>query len=752
MMENVLPSHQAVDLGPGRFNAIVQLIRSIDQSKIDAVEEFDKSLGPFLEELETISSELYKADVAIGEEIKRTMKQKVNPLDSIKKIQETTADYDHLLNGQHFVHVATSIFFSIGQGFDYLSGLCRAIKPGVLMLTEKGFEKIPEEIQELQGIVYQIQLNKPTIDRFIHAMLAVHELKHQICVRTVQVAQGLSAYHGMLVHRHSVDGVKIFESPLVTDVAISVLDNVDSHGEIEDGRKPDEISTYSFNKARLVADAILDGKVNTYITNPDRFTEDLLKTLEMLWVSACNLYDLFEGTVRDLHLVLNIRPSVMYPSTEHDFESLKGQISDLNPNAVVWKEGTTLFSREERYNESFRNETIETIAKALVNAPKGKMGSSDLISYILNRKAELRDYFQNENSFYVCKIGAGNPFTGLAPGALEIIPGERPVAHLDEVIGAGFDSVKEFMKEIESAAKWHDLFVATSPSRTADKSNVLLIGPQGCGKSEILRGVGSDTGSISIFAQGSDFLTCWKGEAEKNPKRLFEGGVRLQKEANKHVHFLIDEVDEVLHDSRNPMETNLTLEFQVLLDGVVHYPNLSLWGATNNPWRIPMPMIRRFNKVAIVGELNKEQRIQLLKQFTAFMPNKGITAKHWEQFSNRLRGATGDVIRKVLDHAWREKMTDLVQRRPELAEELVKSLNDGVKFDIAEFGASQRRSLHRKLIQNGCCIQAKDIESAIEITISNVAIKKEISVAVDTYARAKDYLAGEFKTAVGFGQ
>ena len=323
-----------------------------------------------------------------------------------------------------------------------------------------------------------------------------------------------------------------------------------------------------------------------------------------------------------------------------------------------------MLSAEERFALNFKNETLKSVSARLRDnhsTPK------DLIAYVLKRKAELRDYYRDENSFYVCRISAGNPFLGSAPGELEVIPGVRPVVDLGEIAGSGFDEVKAFIGQVETSSKWYDLFLATSPSRTADKSNVLLVGPMGCGKSEVLRAVGGDKKSIGIFASGSDFLTCWKGEAEKNPKRLFEAAHKLQRESKKHVHILIDEIDTILNGDRGHESfgnTNLTTEFQNLMDGVVHYPNLSIWGATNNPERIPMPMIRRFSKVVIVGELDQEQRSDLLKRFTSFMPTNGITPEAWGALASRIEGATGDVVRKIVDHVWRTKMTSFVQGNP----------------------------------------------------------------------------------------
>lgn len=63
------------------------------------------------------------------------------------------------------------------------------------------------------------------------------------------------------------------------------------------------------------------------------------------------------------------------------------------------------------------------------------------------------------------------------------------------------------------------------------------------------------------------------------------------------------------------------------MDGIVDYPGISLWGATNNPEKIPMPMIRRFNLVEIVGELQSEDRIKLLQMFLSYLPQNNFDKK-----------------------------------------------------------------------------------------------------------------------------
>jgi len=219
-------------------------------------------------------------------------------------------------------------------------------------------------------------------------------------------------------------------------------------------------------------------------------------------------------------------------------------------------------------------------------------------------------------------------------------------------------------------------------------------------------------------------------------------------------------VDSILNDdhARGGFgSTNLTTEFQQLMDGIVQYPHIAVWAATNHPERIPMPMIRRFSKVAIVGELDQDDRIKLLKHFLGFLPiDPSFPDAAWQGFSKDLEGGVGDILRKIADEVWREKMTEFVRKAPEQAQKLVDFLNKDERFQVGRFTKERRAEMH-KLLSPYLLVRPADVEQSIRLHLDNVAIQAEIRTAVETYARAKTFLAGIKKTNgvhtnVGLGQ
>jgi hypothetical protein len=706
-------------------------MNSVDNDTVKSLDDFIDRLDKFSDNLNKEVEELRKSSHMIAATNRQLTRRKGG------FSAEFGDSEDDPVSGENFLGLVLMIADDVSRGVQELLHTAVGLKPGRLILRGKKFDGEIGNFDELQHMVAEFQINMPTLQRFARALAELDGFKPALVKMVHRTTDGMASYRRKLQKRHTKDGIQIQDTPITTDVAFAIFDNVDGHGEIEDGKKPDEVSAYSVRRATTMAHGVRGGLPLMFIQEPETFVKWITDNVKGLWQFSEEIFKLFKQVVgggRDL--VPEIRRAV--ETHRKDLDAAVVVLEDLDPNNVTYKEKAALMTTEERWSLNFQNETLRRIVVMLKDE---KVEADALVRYILDRKAELHNYYRDENTFYVCKISQGNMFTGAAPGGLEVIPGTRPIVDLDDIFGSGYGDLRNHANHIEQTAKWHDLFVATSPSKTADKNNVLMIGPQGCGKTEVLRGVGGDKESIGIFAVGSDFNTCWAGEAQKNPKRLFEGAVKLEKESNKHVHILIDEIDAVLNDEQDRNKFNLRLEFQQLMDGVVHYPRLTIWGSTNNPERIPMPMIRRFSKVVIVGELDQADRVTTLKHFVNHMPTSDYTDEAWEAQATRLKGATGDVLRKIVDQVWRDKMTAFVREEPTKAEALIRWLNLGDKFNIANFDSDKRKMFHDVLRTDQVVITPADIDRSIEINLSNVAIHSEIEKAVETYENARNFLA-----------
>ena len=731
-----------LNLHPHQFIKLVAVMDGCNATEMATANVTTELISTLRVTIDGQMDQLSKADQQMAEEMRRTRLKK-------RRAFEDPDEEDNLLNklaksasGHTFIGVVLGILHGLQGTLDSFENVIYDIKPQPLMVP-KGYDADDlYSVEGLQNYSLMTQLNGQAINRFVSAVENIDALRNSVVFGATQVAVVMDEYYQTLLKRHTVEGLEIHHNPVTTDIAISVYENIDAHGEIKEGRKPDEISAYSMRKATILAETVKSRSAMQFIREPDDFINVVIEHFKQMWEVATLLQDFYGDLISKVRDITDDdlrkhRRKAQFKS-KSEFDSELQLLRDLNPNAVTYKDKAGLLSSEERFLLKFRNDTLRQVAKRLIS---DDFPTEALVNYVLGRKAELHRYFTDENSFYVCKIGTGNNFMGEAPGQLEVVPGSKPTVNLDEIIGSGFDEIRDFIEQVKTAGQWHDLFVATSPSRTADKSNVLLIGPQGCGKTEGMRAVGADPKSVAIFAQGSDFMTCWAGEAQKNPKRLFQRAVEIQREANRHVYILIDEIDQVLHtdNTSSGAHFNLTREFQILMDGVVAYPNLSVWGATNYPDRIPMPMIRRFSKALIVGELDLADRVKLLQHYAQFMPTKGFTEEVWEKLAARLDGATGDIVRKIVDPIWRSKMRRFTEDETTLATKLMDWLIRTDKFDVRTFSARERSQFHEKLGEH-VFIEPSDIDTSIEEALGNLAILNEIRTAKETYSQARSLL------------
>ncbi len=118
---------------------------------------------------------------------------------------------------------------------------------------------------------------------------------------------------------------------------------------------------------------------------------------------------------------------------------------------------------------------------------------------------------------------------------------------------------------------------------------VLLYGPPGTGKTMIAKAIANEVGAKFYAVKGSDIVSKWVGDSEKNINSLFE-------EANKQDRAIIfiDEMDNLLakrgNDTHNDKRVN---EFLQQIDGFAgRNQNLLLLGATNRPWDIDSAAMR----------------------------------------------------------------------------------------------------------------------------------------------------------------
>lgn len=622
--------------------------------------------------------------------------------------------------------ICNSKMVSFAESATYLNNLNDNFYNSISSATENDIRILSNEQKINQGA--QIS--------FAQGVSLIEKVPKMYEAYLMGMARNYEYYYEKLRHRHN-DGVAICNidnAPAValTDMAIMIWENIDKMGEIESGSSRNEISAYTINRAYAMIEASKSSFIWSWLVNPGN---NLIQ-----WVSESSKY-----MQNYLDMIIDIKKSlgestwslnqINIVKTAKDFDDI---IRSLDLSQITCKLSDKQLSKSEKFMMDHRNKSIKSVAELLVLG-----GNIDVIvDDILKSKIEERNYFMNENSFYVCKIGTGNMFTGEAPGSLEVIPGEKPHADLKNIWGEGFPEIKDFINGMEEAKRWQPLFLATSPSGSTDKSNILLVGPMGCGKTLCMKAVGSAGNNISVFATSASFGTSWANMTNRQPKELFEASLKLHRASGRPVYILIDEIDSILHEDRNTGSMNLSNEFQNLMDGVVSYPGITLIGATNHPQRIPPAILRRFAKVMVVGELSLEDRIFTIKHYLqTYLPCENFSEDDFIGWANKLEGATGDSIRKVIDQIWLELMRKFIAEYKDTAEELLKFIDTeyGDKFDISQLSVEHREQI-KSTVGKHLFVTKEKVSEFIEKHLSNFAIQQQIAVAKKVYQDARDLL------------
>jgi len=731
-------------LNPVAFYEILHIMLGIGARSMDtsaAVETLRRERAGFQAETDRVQ----RAVDQLREEMRRTTRRKRSAFD--RDEGDGRDNFDELVDvggDAGFLRVMLGSLAVISTVYERLISVLDTTEPMPIVMSDDRRKHIHDITHLLYGrgasaiVPTEMSSNMDSVQAFVGAMVDTSELPGLVESAARAIEGMLHGYYEHLHKRHAVDGVPICEDAVVTDVAIAIETNVDQHGEVMDGTSIDKVSAYTMTRARVLIAACKSGALASALTAPGAFIKSLCQWLTNLADVARSIRDQNDQIVKTVLRAARIE--VPKSVSAEQFKRALESLSDYDPKAIQHRPPTTIVTAAERAAIEHNNETIKGIVERLRDPLRSP---EDVVSYVLARKAEHRKKTVEEATFYLARIANGNQLLGVAPGALEVYVADRPRVRVEEVSGGGYDRVREFLASITRDAALESLFAATHPTRSGERAHALLIGPPGSGKTEVLRAIGGLTDSIGISVKGSDFQTCWLGEAMKNPGRLFTKAVELHRKTGKRVHLLIDEIDQVLMEPETEQRatgTNLVYEFLQLLDGVVDYPGVTLWGATNHPQRLSTRVMRRFQFVEIVGELTVKDRADLLRRFCEALPVESDLYT-WEKAANLLDGAVGDAVRKVAESLWRERMGAFVRRDREAAEKIAKTLvnEKGETVHHGDMNREARRALAASLREHFRISEAELLEH-VRTVARSPAIRQEIDDAVATYAGARSYL------------
>ncbi len=196
----------------------------------------------------------------------------------------------------------------------------------------------------------------------------------------------------------------------------------------------------------------------------------------------------------------------------------------------------------------------------------------------------------------------------------DMVMKEKPNVRWCDVVG--IDDAKNALREsIVYPSKRSDLFPLGWPR------GILLYGPPGCGKTILAAATANELDGYFINVDGSSMMSKWLGEAEKNVSKLFKMARGYAEREGKPVILFIDELDSLLGERTNEIggEVRSRNQFLTEIDGINGKGKdmqLYVIGATNKPWSLDHPFLRRFQKRIYVSLPTLEARDKMFELYT----------------------------------------------------------------------------------------------------------------------------------------
>lgn len=191
-----------------------------------------------------------------------------------------------------------------------------------------------------------------------------------------------------------------------------------------------------------------------------------------------------------------------------------------------------------------------------------------------------------------------------------VLQTEKPGVKWNEI--ANLEEAKKAIQEaIIYPVKRPDLFPLGWPR------GILLFGPPGCGKTLLAAAVASEIDANFYSVDAASVMSKWLGESEKNVAALFTEA-RKSAENGKPSIIFVDEVDSLTRTFSTEVggETRVRNQFLKEMDGIndknrKHF--VYVIAATNKPWLLDEPFIRRFQKRILIPPPDYHARLEMFK-------------------------------------------------------------------------------------------------------------------------------------------
>jgi vacuolar protein-sorting-associated protein 4 len=267
---------------------------------------------------------------------------------------------------------------------------------------------------------------------------------------------------------------------------------------------------------------------------------------------------------------------------------------------------------------------------------------------------------------------------------IQELQSDEPIAHpIDSTETRDSKSIKldQWVLTEKPDISWSDIAGLETPKRAIEESiifpvrrpdlfplgwprGILFFGPPGCGKTLLAAAIASEIKGMFFCADAASLMSKWLGESERNVSQLFSKAREVSSNGQPAIVF-IDEIDSLMGVRGEEVggEVRVRNQFLKEMDGILDKNkkfHVYLIGATNKPWVLDEPFIRRFQKRIYVSLPDVKSRMDMFQIYAQNL--KFENNVDFAELGRRTEGYSGGDIRDLFQSTQLKVVRDFFQR------------------------------------------------------------------------------------------